>query len=49
MAMGVMFEAGRQGVAIPADLSVIGIDDHDYSVFMGLSTVAQETLDAKGN
>ncbi|WP_426995958.1 LacI family DNA-binding transcriptional regulator [Pseudarthrobacter sp. N5] len=42
MAMGVMFEAGHQGVAIPADLSVIGIDDHDYSVFMGLSTVAQD-------
>ncbi|WP_426997933.1 LacI family DNA-binding transcriptional regulator [Pseudarthrobacter sp. N5] len=41
MAMGVIFEANRIGVSIPEELSVIGIDDHDFSEPMGLTTVAQ--------
>ena len=41
MAMGVIFEANRAGVRIPDDLSVIGIDDHDFSAAMGLTTVRQ--------
>jgi DNA-binding LacI/PurR family transcriptional regulator len=41
MAMGVVFEANRRGVRIPDDLSVIGIDDHDFSGPMGLTTVSQ--------
>ncbi|AFR27366.1 LacI family DNA-binding transcriptional regulator [Arthrobacter sp. Rue61a] len=41
MAMGVIFEAGRHGVRVPQDLSVIGIDDHDFSSSIGLTTVGQ--------
>lgn len=41
MAMGVMFEAARQGVRVPEDLSVIGIDDHDFAEPLGLTTVGQ--------
>jgi DNA-binding LacI/PurR family transcriptional regulator len=39
--MGIIFEAARAGVRVPADLSVIGIDDHDFSEAMGLTTVGQ--------
>ncbi|MEO5779212.1 MULTISPECIES: LacI family DNA-binding transcriptional regulator [Arthrobacter] len=41
MAMGVIFEAKRAGVRVPEDLSVIGIDDHEFSAAVGLTTVAQ--------
>ncbi|MCB5275026.1 Catabolite control protein A [Arthrobacter sp. SO5] len=41
MAMGVIFEANRAGVRVPEDLSVIGIDDHDFSEAIGLTTVGQ--------
>ena len=41
MAMGIIFEACRAGVRIPQDLSVIGIDDHDFSEAAGLTTVGQ--------
>ena len=41
MAMGVLFEARRAGVRIPEDLSVVGIDDHEFSAIVGLTTVGQ--------
>ncbi|HET6269141.1 MAG TPA: LacI family DNA-binding transcriptional regulator [Arthrobacter sp.] len=41
MAMGVVFESKRMGVRVPEDLSVIGIDDHDFSDAVGLTTVGQ--------
>lgn len=41
MALGAMFEAQRRGIRIPAQLSLIGIDDHDFSEPAGLTTVAQ--------
>ena len=41
MAMGVIFEARRAGVRIPEDLSVVGIDDHEFSAAVGLTTVRQ--------
>ncbi|MEE2570170.1 LacI family DNA-binding transcriptional regulator [Pseudarthrobacter sp. J64] len=41
MAMGVMFEAARYGVRIPQDVSVVGIDNHDFAEAMGLTTVGQ--------
>jgi LacI family repressor for deo operon, udp, cdd, tsx, nupC, and nupG len=41
MAMGVIFEAARAGVRVPEDLSVVGIDDHDFADAMGLTTVRQ--------
>ncbi|WP_239437159.1 LacI family DNA-binding transcriptional regulator [Arthrobacter alpinus] len=45
MALGLMFEARRRGIRIPEDLSVIGIDDHDFSAPAGLSTIAQEPVE----
>ena len=44
MALGAMFEAQRRGIRIPRDLSIIGIDDHDFSATAGLTTVAQKPL-----
>lgn len=45
MALGLMFEARRRGIRIPEDLSVVGIDDHDFSEPAGLTTIAQRPLD----
>ncbi|PYI65402.1 LacI family transcriptional regulator [Arthrobacter livingstonensis] len=42
MALGAMFEAQRRGIRIPEELSVVGIDDHDFSAPAGLTTIAQE-------
>ena len=44
MALGAMFEAQRRGIRIPRDLSIIGIDDHDFSATAGLTTVAQKPM-----
>jgi len=41
MALGLMFEAQRRGIRIPEQLSVVGIDDHDFSAPAGLTTIAQ--------
>ncbi|WP_255769853.1 LacI family DNA-binding transcriptional regulator [Pseudarthrobacter sulfonivorans] len=41
MAMGVIFEAARAGVRVPEELSVVGIDDHDFADAVGLTTVRQ--------
>ncbi|MDP5226434.1 MULTISPECIES: LacI family DNA-binding transcriptional regulator [Arthrobacter] len=45
MAMGVVLQARRHGVRVPEDLSVIGIDDHEFSSVMGLTTVGQDPVD----
>ncbi|MGO4383593.1 LacI family DNA-binding transcriptional regulator [Specibacter sp. RAF43] len=45
MALGLMFVARRRGIRIPEDLSVIGIDDHDFSAPAGLTTIAQKPLE----
>ncbi|WP_320067690.1 LacI family DNA-binding transcriptional regulator [Micromonospora sp. RTGN7] len=41
MAMGAMGALRDAGLRVPQDVSVIGIDDHDLSAVLGLSTVAQ--------
>ncbi|WDZ84960.1 LacI family DNA-binding transcriptional regulator [Micromonospora cathayae] len=41
MAMGALRALREAGLRVPQDVSVIGIDDHDLSVVLGLSTVAQ--------
>ena len=41
MAIGTILAARDLGLAVPGDLSVIGVDDHELSEFFGLSTVAQ--------
>lgn len=45
MAMGVLFEARRLGVSVPPDLSVIGIDNHEFSEAVGLTTIGQNPHD----
>jgi LacI family transcriptional regulator, repressor for deo operon, udp, cdd, tsx, nupC, and nupG len=42
MALGLIFEAQRRGIRIPEELSVVGIDDHDFSPPAGLTTVGQK-------
>lgn len=41
MAIGTILAARDLGLAVPDDVSVIGIDDHNLADFFGLSTVAQ--------
>lgn len=41
MAMGAMAALRQAGLRVPADVSVIGIDDHDLAGVVGLTTVAQ--------
>lgn len=41
MAIGAILAARDMRLRVPADLSVIGIDDHTLSSFFGLTTVAQ--------
>ncbi|WP_422784960.1 LacI family DNA-binding transcriptional regulator [Psychromicrobium lacuslunae] len=45
MALGVMMEAQRRGIRVPQDLSVIGIDNHEFSAAAGLTTVAQDPVE----
>ena len=40
-ALGVYEAARSLGIAIPGDLSVVGIDNHDFAAAMGLTTVGQ--------
>ena len=41
MAMGAMRTLREAGLRVPEDVSVVGIDDHDLSAVLGLTTVAQ--------
>lgn len=45
MALGAQFVAQRRGIRVPGDLSIIGIDDHDFSAPAGLSTLAQKPVE----
>lgn len=45
VAMGFAAAARADGVRIPDDLSLIGVDDHDLSWTFGLTTVAQPVRD----
>jgi LacI family repressor for deo operon, udp, cdd, tsx, nupC, and nupG len=42
MAFGAVKAAAELGIAVPQQLSVVGIDDHEFSESMGLTTVRQE-------
>ncbi|WIE63732.1 LacI family DNA-binding transcriptional regulator [Curtobacterium sp. MCLR17_036] len=42
MALGVLLAAHRAGLSVPEDLSVMGIDGHEYGRTVGLTTVAQD-------
>jgi DNA-binding LacI/PurR family transcriptional regulator len=41
VAMGLIYAARQDGMRVPEDLSVVGVDDHDLSWVCGLTTVAQ--------
>jgi LacI family repressor for deo operon, udp, cdd, tsx, nupC, and nupG len=41
VAIGTIIAARRMGIAVPTDLSVIGIDGHDYAELFSLTTVEQ--------
>jgi DNA-binding LacI/PurR family transcriptional regulator len=42
MAMGTLWAARDRGVDVPGQLSIIGVDDHDVSPVVGLTTVHQD-------
>ncbi|MET0859566.1 MAG: LacI family DNA-binding transcriptional regulator [Microbacterium sp.] len=41
VAIGAIIAARRLGVQVPADLSVVGIDDHEYAEMFSLTTLRQ--------
>ncbi|MBN9605246.1 MAG: LacI family DNA-binding transcriptional regulator [Actinomycetales bacterium] len=41
IAIGAIMAAGRLGIRVPQELSVVGIDDHELSEMHGLTTVRQ--------
>ena len=41
VAMGVIYAARRNGIRVPEDLSVIGVDNHDMSYLFELTTIGQ--------
>lgn len=45
MALGAQYEAQRRGIRVPEDLSIIGIDDHDFSAPAGLTTIGQKPVE----
>jgi LacI family transcriptional regulator, repressor for deo operon, udp, cdd, tsx, nupC, and nupG len=45
MAIGAMKSIRRHGLSIPTDISIIGIDDHELSDAVGLTTLAQPLAD----
>jgi DNA-binding LacI/PurR family transcriptional regulator len=45
IALGVIVAARQLGIRVPADLSVIGIDGHEYAEMFGLTTVEQSPRD----
>ena len=45
VAMGAIYAARSRGLSVPGDLSIIGVDGHDFSYLFDLSTVAQPVKD----
>jgi len=41
VAIGTIIAARRLGIGVPSDLSVVGIDDHEYAEMFGLTTLSQ--------
>ncbi|MDL9981354.1 LacI family DNA-binding transcriptional regulator [Microbacterium sp. ASV49] len=42
VAIGAIIAARRLGIGVPHDLSVIGVDDHEYAEMFSLTTLAQD-------
>ncbi len=45
MAFGVWRAAAERGLSIPGDVSVVGVDDHELSAVVGLTTMQQEVTE----
>ena len=45
IAFGVIHAAAKAGTDIPRDLSLIGVDDHEFAPIVGLTTVHQDVSD----
>jgi DNA-binding LacI/PurR family transcriptional regulator len=45
VAMGVLYAARGRGLKIPDDLSVVGVDGHDFAYLFDLTTVSQPVRD----
>jgi DNA-binding LacI/PurR family transcriptional regulator len=45
MAIGAILAAHDHGLTVPGDLSVIGIDNHDFAESFGLTTMAQDPFE----
>jgi DNA-binding LacI/PurR family transcriptional regulator len=45
MAFGAFIAARELDLDIPGDVSLIGVDDHEVAVVMGLTTVRQEVVE----
>ena len=45
MAMGALWAARERGISVPRDLSIVGVDDHDGSPVVGLTTVHQDVAE----
>ena len=44
MAIGAMQVARDAGLRVPEELSIVGIDDHDVSEYIGLTTIRQDVV-----
>ncbi len=42
LAIGALWALRRSGLSVPADMSIIGIDDHEMAAMVDLTTVAQD-------
>lgn len=45
MAFGALLSAREHGLDVPGEISIVGVDDHDVSVVVGLTTVRQPVAD----
>lgn len=46
LALGVLEAAGRAGLAVPGELSVVGFDDIEVAAYVGLTTVRQPLVES---
>jgi LacI family repressor for deo operon, udp, cdd, tsx, nupC, and nupG len=45
VAMGILYAAREHGLKVPKDLSVVGVDGHDFAYLFDLTTIAQPVRD----
>jgi len=45
VAMGVLYAARQQGLKVPKDLSIVGVDGHDFAYLFDLTTISQPVRD----